>query len=163
MKMRRPHAVPLSRFVAERFLRLYAITGPKGFVFPAVYTDRKPMSENTLNAALRRMGFSKDEICAHGFRSTASTILNECGQWSPDAIERALGHKARDTVRGAYDRGERWQERVRMAEWWSAYLERIKRAVAHDKNRFVQSIAQGRFPRHPQRIDQAQINTESRD
>jgi integrase len=80
------------------------------------------MSENTLNAALRRMGFKKDEATAHGFRATASTLLNESGRFSPDAIECALAHVPDNAVRAAYHRGQHWDERVRMAEWWSDLL-----------------------------------------
>lgn len=84
------------------------------------------MSENTLNAALRRLGYSTDEMTSHGFRSTASTLLNESGKWSPDAIERALAHGDTDVVRGAYHRGAHWDERVRMAQWWSDYLDGLR-------------------------------------
>lgn len=123
MKARRDHSVPLSRQVIALFRDLRALTGPKGFVFPAFHTTRRPMSENTVNAAFRRMGFDKDEVTAHGLRSTASTLLNECGLWNPDAIERALAHGFSDAVRGAYHRGQHWEERVRMAQWWSDYLD----------------------------------------
>jgi len=84
------------------------------------------MSENTLNAAFRRMGFSKDEVSAHGLRATASTLLNECGLWNPDAIERALAHGDSNATRGAYARGQFWEERVRMAQWWSNYLDELR-------------------------------------
>jgi integrase len=84
------------------------------------------MSENTLNATLRRLGYSTDEMTSHGFRSTASTLLNESGKWSADAIERALAHGDSDAVRGAYHRGAHWQERVRMAQWWSDYLDGLR-------------------------------------
>lgn len=84
------------------------------------------MSENTVNASLRRMGFGRDEVTAHGFRSTASTFLNESGKWHPDAIERALAHGDSNAVRGAYNRGTYWDERVRMAQWWSDYLDALK-------------------------------------
>jgi integrase len=80
------------------------------------------MSENTLNASFRRMGFSKDEVTAHGLRATASTMLNESGLWNPDAIERALAHGESNATRGAYHRGVHWEERVRMAQWWSDHL-----------------------------------------
>lgn len=126
MKARRDHAVPLSKEVVALFRELRALTGPSGYVFPAMHTPRRPMSENTVNAAFRRMGFDKDEVTAHGLRATASTLLNECGLWNPDAIERALAHGFSDAVRGAYHRGQHWEERVRMAQWWSEYLERIK-------------------------------------
>ena len=82
------------------------------------------MSENTINAALRRLGYSSDEMTAHGFRSMASTLLNESGQWSADAIERALAHQDSSMVRAAYHRGEHWDERVKMAQWWSDELDR---------------------------------------
>ena len=122
MKARRSHAVPLSPRVVELFGSLRELTGPTGYMFPAVHSNRLPMSENTLNAALRRMGFSKEEVCAHGFRSTASTLLNESGLWSADAIERALAHGPTNSVRAAYHRGQHWDERVRMAGWWSDHL-----------------------------------------
>ena len=126
MKARREHSVPLSRQVIALFRDLRALTGPKGVVFPALHTTRRPMSENTVNAAFRRMGFDKDEVTAHGLRSTASTLLNESGLWNPDAIERALAHGFSDAVRGAYHRGQHWEERVRMAQWWSDFLDELK-------------------------------------
>lgn len=126
MKARRPHAVPLSPQAIALFKELYALTGPDGYVFPAFHTFSRPMSENTVNAAFRRMGFGKDEVTGHGLRATASTLLNESGKWNPDAIERALAHGFSDAVRGAYHRGQHWDERVRMAAWWSDYLDRLK-------------------------------------
>lgn len=126
MKARRPHAVPLSPQAVALFKELYSLTGPEGFVFPAIHTSSRPMSENTINAAFRRMGFGKDEVTGHGLRATASTLLNESGKWNPDAIERALAHGFSDAVRGAYHRGQHWEERVRMAAWWSDYLDRLK-------------------------------------
>lgn len=125
MKARRAHSVPLSRKVVDLFKELHELTGPDGFVFPAFHTSRRPMSENTVNAAFRRMGFGKDEQTAHGLRATASTLLNECGLWNPDAIERALAHGFSDAVRGAYHRGQHWDERVKMAQWWSDYLDEL--------------------------------------
>ena len=77
------------------------------------------MSENTLNGALRRMGFSKEEVTSHGFRATASTLLNESGKWAPDAIEAELAHIGSDEVRRAYHRALYWDERLRMADWWA--------------------------------------------
>lgn len=129
MKARRPHSVPLSRQVVSLFQELRALTGPKGLVFPAFHTSRRPMSENTINAALRRMGFGRDEASAHGFRSTASTLLNESGLWNPDAIERALAHGDSNAVRGAYHRGQYWDERVRMAQWWSDHLDQLRQGA----------------------------------
>ncbi len=126
MKARRAHSVPLSPQVVALLGELRAVTGGDGYVFPALYSPRRPMSENTINVALRRMGFGKDEATAHGFRATASTLLNESGKWQPDAIERALAHGDSDAVRGTYSRGQYWEERVRMAAWWSDYLDRLR-------------------------------------
>ncbi|WP_051661234.1 tyrosine-type recombinase/integrase [Bosea sp. 117] len=89
-------------------------TGDHPLVFPSVRTWLRPISENALNAALRRLGYAKDEATAHGFRATASTLLNESGLWSADAIERELGHVEADEVRRAHARGEHWEERVKM-------------------------------------------------
>jgi len=125
-KMRRSHFVPLSPCVVQLLRETHRLTGPSGYVFPASHTHRLPMSENTLNAALRRMGFKKDEATAHGFRATASTFLNQSGQFSADAIERALAHAPRDAIRAAYHRGDHWDERARMAEWWSTYLLKLE-------------------------------------
>lgn len=88
------------------------------------------MSENTLNAALRRLGYTSGEMTAHGFRATASTLLNESGKWHPDAIERALAHGESDKVRAAYHRGAHWDERVEMAQWWSDYLDQLRNGAA---------------------------------
>lgn len=126
MKARRTHVVPLSRQVLELLEQLKAVTGGKGYVFPALYTWKRPMSENTINVALRRLGYSKEEVTAHGFRSTASTLLNESGKWHPDAIERALAHGDSNAIRGTYNRGNYWDERVRMAQWWSDYLQHLQ-------------------------------------
>lgn len=127
MKARRPHDVPLSNQVLALFVELQKLTGPAGYVFPALHTRRRPMSENTVNAAFRRMGFDKDEVTAHGLRATASTLLNECGMWNPDAIERALAHGFSDAVRGTYHRGRHWDERVAMAQWWSDHLDGLRK------------------------------------
>ena len=126
MKMRKAHVVPLSGQTIALFREVHAATGPTGFVFPSIRTRTRPMSENTLNAALRRLGYSSEEMTAHGFRATASTLLNESGKWNPDAIERALSHGETDKVRAAYHRGAHWAERVEMAQWWSDYLGRLR-------------------------------------
>lgn len=128
MKMRKPHKVPLSRQVIAYLEELAPLTktGPAGFVFPAFHTTRKPMSENTINQALRRMGYSKDEMTAHGWRSTASSLLNESGKWNPDAIERSLAHTDRNAVRHVYNRSSFWHERVEMHQWWSDYLDQLR-------------------------------------
>lgn len=125
-KMRRAHFVPLSPTVIKLLRETHRLTGPDGYVFPALNRRQSPMSENTLNVALRRMGFSKEEATSHGFRATASTFLNECSQFSADAIERALAHAPTSAVRAAYHRGEHWPERVAMAQWWSDFLEKLE-------------------------------------
>ncbi|MCJ2178473.1 tyrosine-type recombinase/integrase [Novosphingobium album (ex Hu et al. 2023)] len=126
MKMRKAHQVPLSRQSIEILSEVHAITGPSGYVFPSIRSSRRPMSENTINGGLRRLGFSGDEMTAHGFRAMASTLLNESGKWHPDAIERALAHGDEDRVRAAYHRGAHWKERVEMAQWWSDYLDQLR-------------------------------------
>jgi len=126
MKMRRPHQVPLSRQSIEILREAREVSGPNGYVFPSVRARSRPMSENTINAGLRRLGFAGDEMTAHGFRAMASTLLNESGKWSPDAIERALAHGDDDRVRAAYHRGAHWKERVEMAQWWSDYLDTLR-------------------------------------
>lgn len=125
-KLRKPHAVPLST-QAIAFLRsLEAHSAGLGHMFPGLRTHLRPMSENALNVAFRRMGFGADEVTAHGLRSTASTLLNQSGKWHPDAIERALAHGDSDAVRGAYNRGHYWDERVAMMQWWSDYLDMLQ-------------------------------------
>jgi integrase len=125
-KMRRVHFVPLSLTVIQLLRETHELTGPSGYIFPASTTPRCPMSENTLNAALRRMGFKKDEVTSHGFRATASTLLNECSPFSADAIELALAHAPASAVRAVYHRGQHWEERVQMAQWWSEFLQKIE-------------------------------------
>jgi integrase len=126
MKKRREHVVPLSRQVLALLMELRGLTGGGRFLFPAQGKPGRVMSENTANEALRRMGFAADEMTAHGFRAMASTLLNESGLWHPDAIERALAHRDGDQVRAAYHRGAHWDERVRMAQWWSDKLDSLR-------------------------------------
>jgi integrase len=129
MKMRRPHAVPLSRQVLAYLAELHDLTGPDGYILPAFHTSRRPMSENTINQAFRRMGYAAGQITAHGLRTTASTLLNESGKWSPDAIERSLAHADTNAIRGIYNRGFYWEERVAMHQWWSDYLDQLRTQV----------------------------------
>lgn len=129
MKMRKAHHVPLSRQSVALFREVQAITGPKGYVFPSIRTRARPMSENTLNAGLRRLGYASDEMTAHGFRAMASTLLNESGKWHPDAIERALAHGDDNKARAAYHRGPHWKERVKMAQWWSDHLDQLRKGA----------------------------------
>ena len=126
MKMGKEHAVPLSRQVVEMLKDARRVTGMGKYVFPAIGNKARPMSENTINAALRRMGYGPDEMTAHGFRATASTLLNESGLWSPDAVERSLAHADTNEVRSAYHRGSHWAERARMAQWWSDHLDGLR-------------------------------------
>ena len=123
MKMRKPHKVPVPDSSLKLLEELEKLTGWGELLFPAQTTSKKPMSENTLNQALRRMGFSADEVTSHGFRSTFSTFANESGQWSPDAIEAYCARQDRNAVRRAYNRAAYWEERVLISEWWSALLE----------------------------------------
>lgn len=127
MKMGKAHHVPLSKQALAVLKQVHAATGPTGYVFPSIRSRTRPMSENTLNAALRRLGYSSNEMTAHGFRAMASTLLNESGKWNPDAIERALAHADSDKVRAAYHRGAHWQERVTMAQWWSDHLDQLRK------------------------------------
>lgn len=128
-KMRKAHHVPLSRQSVAILQEVFAVTGPTGYVFPSIRSRKRPMSDNTLNAALRRLGYTTDEMTAHGFRAMASTLLNESGKWSPDAIERALAHGDSDKVRAAYHRGAHWKERVEMAQWWSDHLDQLRKGA----------------------------------
>jgi integrase len=125
-KMRRPHRVPLSPQAVAVLTELKVITGRSNLVLHSVRTVREPISENTLNAALRRLGYSKDEMTAHGFRATASTLLNESGKWNPDAIERQLAHVEGNDVRRVYARGEHWKERAEMMAWWADHLDELR-------------------------------------
>jgi integrase len=125
-KMRRPHSIPLSR-QALAILGLIEHDGTySNFLFPSLRSVKKPMSENTINAALRRMGYAQDEVTGHGFRAMAATQLNEMGIWNPDAIERQLAHCEGNAVRRAYTRGEYWDERVRMMQHWSDHLHHLR-------------------------------------
>ncbi len=126
MKMRRPHKVPLPSQAIAILMQLREITGYGRLVFPSVRSLQRPISDNTLNAALRRLGYSQDEATAHGFRATASTLLNESGLWHADAIERQLAHEDADSIRRAYARAEFWDERVRMMRWWADKLDALR-------------------------------------
>ena len=124
MKMRAPHVVPLSRQVVVILRELHALTGSGKYVFPGARTNGRPMSENAVLAALRRLGYAKDEMTGHGFRSMASTLLNEQG-WNRDAIERQLAHAERDSVRAAYNYAEHLPERRKMMQAWSDHLDEL--------------------------------------
>ena len=126
MKMRRDHVVPLPDQAIALLDDLRRMNGNGEYLFPSLRTWKRPMSENTLNAALRRMGYSGDEMTAHGFRASFSTLANESGLWNPDAIERALAHVEKNEVRRAYAQGEHWDERVKLADWWVGFLDDLR-------------------------------------
>ncbi len=125
MKAREKHVVPLSTQAVAILRELYPLTGHVGkYVFPGARSADRPMSENTVLAALRRMGYEVGMMTGHGFRSMASTILNEQG-WHRDAIERQLAHAERDSVRAAYNYAEHMPERKKMMQAWAAYLDQL--------------------------------------
>ena len=126
MKMKRPHRVPLAPRAVVILRELQTITGHGKFLFPSIRSAARCMSENTINAALRRLGFKKDEMTGHGFRSAASSMLNESGLWNADAIERQLAHVDNDNVRRAYARADFWDERVRMMTWWADHCDKLR-------------------------------------
>ena len=126
MKMRKPHRVPLAPSALSILKELRKLTGQGRFLFPSVRSAARCMSENTLNAALRRMGFRNEDMTSHGFRASASSMLNECGLWNADAIERQLAHVDGDSVRRAYARAEFWDERVQMMAWWADRCEALR-------------------------------------
>lgn len=125
-KMRRPLKVPLTPQSIAILRSIQRLTGSGRFVFPSLRSVERPMSDNCLNAALRRLGFDNTEMTAHGFRAMACSLLNESGLWHADAIERQLGHCDSNEVRRAYARAEYWDERVRMMNWWSDQLDLLK-------------------------------------
>ncbi len=125
MKMREKHIVPLSRQAVAILQELYPLTGQGKFVFPGARSLQRPMSENTVNAALRRLGYDKDTMTGHGFRHMASTLLNEQG-WNRDAIERQMAHAERNSIRATYNYAEYLPERHRMMQSWADYLEALK-------------------------------------
>lgn len=125
MKMREQLLVPLSRQSLHILEELRAVTGSGKYLFPSLTSSLRPISENTLNQALRRLGYSGDEMTSHGFRSMASTLLNELG-WNRDAIERQLAHAERSEVRAAYNFAEFLPERRKMMQAWADYLDELR-------------------------------------
>lgn len=123
MKMRREHLVPLSHQAVELLRELHPLTGRGRYIFPG-RTQARPMSNAAITAALRYMGFEKGQMTAHGFRSMASTMLNEQG-WPADVIERQLAHVERNETRGAYNRAEWLEDRRKMMQHWSDYLDKL--------------------------------------
>jgi integrase len=127
MKMRAPHLVPLSRQSLEILKELKEATGDGQYLFPKLGDRFRPMSENTVNKALRTMGYVREEMTGHGFRSTASTLLNE-HRWDRDAIERQLAHTERSGVRAAYNYAEHLPVRRQMMQAWADYLDQLRLA-----------------------------------
>jgi len=127
MKMRMPHLVPLSRQAVEVFREIHPLTGEGQFVFPSQRTNDRPISDNTINAALRRMGIdTREEMTAHGFRAMARTILDEVLGFRPDFIEHQLAHAVRDPNGRAYNRTAHLAERRKMMQAWADYLDKLK-------------------------------------
>ena len=134
MKMKRDHLVPLAPQAIAVLQEIQPLTGIGRYVFPSTLSAGRPMSENTVNSALRRLGYMKGQFTGHGFRSMASTLLNENG-WTPDAIERQLAHVEGNAVRAAYNYAEHLDERRRMMQWWADYLEGLRHGGNMESNR----------------------------
>jgi integrase len=126
--MRREHEVPLSRQAIAIIRSMQDVSGHGPYVFPAFHTFKRPLSENTINLALKRLGYG-GAMTAHGFRATASTLLNTSGKWRADAIECALAHKDTNGTRSVYNRSPYWDERAEMMQWWSDELDRLRKSA----------------------------------
>jgi integrase len=126
MKMREPHLVPLATQAVEILRELHALTGGGRYVFPGARTNGRPMSENAVLAALRRLGYAKGEMSGHGFRAMARTILDEVLHVRPDFIEHQLAHAVRDPNGRAYNRTAHLDERRKMMQLWAGYLDKLK-------------------------------------
>ncbi len=133
-KMRRAHQVPLSRQALEIIASMKSISGCSEYVFPAFHKLTQPISENTINQALRRLGYG-GIMTAHGFRSTASSLLNESGRWHPDVIEHALAHQDKNAIRAIYNRSSYLTQRREMMQWWSDQLSELKRQATEPVSR----------------------------
>lgn len=124
MKMKKPHIVPLSRQAIEVLRRLHGFSGHGVYLFPSIRTLTRPMSDMTVGAALKALGYGSDKMTPHGFRAMATSLLAEQG-WSGDAIERQLAHTERNKVRAAYHRSEHLEERRKMMQAWADYLDTL--------------------------------------
>lgn len=142
-QMRMPHIVPLSEQSIAILKQIKDITGNNELIFPGDHNPYKPMCENTVNKALRVMGYdTKKDICGHGFRAMACSALMESGLWAKDAVERQMSHQERNTVRMAYiHKAEHLEARKTMMQWWSDYLEACRESYAPPytigKNKFI--------------------------
>lgn len=124
MKMGEVHIIPLSQQAIDILQSIHPLTSDGNYIFPSIRSHARPMSENTINGALRRMGYEKDEMTGHGFRSMASTLLHELG-WPHEAIERQLAHAERNKVVAAYNYAEYLPKRKEMMQWWADYLDEL--------------------------------------
>ena len=129
MKMKDAHVVPLPSQAVAILRDVERLTGGGRYCFASLRTSKRPMSENTVNAALRRLGFDKETMTGHGFRAMASSLLNEQG-WAPDVIERQLAHAERNKVRAAYNRAQYMAERRKMMQAWADYLDALRDGAA---------------------------------
>jgi integrase len=158
MKMRERHIVPLSKQAIALLRELRALTGTGKYLFPSLRDPTRSMSYNTVTFALRRLGYSGEEMTAHGFRAMASTCLNELG-WQPDIIERQLAHAERNKVRAAYNRAERLADRLAdrrtMMQAWADYLDGL-RAGKRESNVIEQTFqsTDGRTKSESRTLDQ---------
>ncbi|HDZ2573130.1 TPA: tyrosine-type recombinase/integrase [Klebsiella pneumoniae] len=127
-KMRTPHIVPLSQQATDILNQIREISGDQELLFPSIRNPSRPMSENTINKALRLMEYNtKEDVCGHGFRAMACSALIESGLWSQDAVERQMSHQERNSVRAAYiHKAEHLEARKAMMQWWSDYLDRCR-------------------------------------
>lgn len=129
MKGRRPHRIPLAPQAVAILQDLYPLTGRWRYVFPGIRSKQRPMSENTVNAALRRLGYTTDDMTGHGFRHMASTLLHEMG-FDSRVVETQLAHRDGNEVRGIYNRAEYWGDRVAMMQAWADYLDSLRMGAA---------------------------------
>ena len=125
MKMRQQHDVPLSKQALEVLRDVWPLSEGGDLMFPSIRSIHRPLSENAFNSALRRMGYTKEEVTAHGFRATASTILNSRG-YDPDVIEAVLAHQDMNSIRRAYNRATYWKQRIKLMQDWAELLDELK-------------------------------------
>ena len=130
MKRRREHLIPLSKQALAILREIQPLTGKGQYVFQGRNSLKRPLSENTINAALRKMGFEDDVMTGHGFRATARTILDEVLGFRPDIIEHQLSHMVKDPDGRAYNRTKHLDERARMMQEWANYLSTLKTSNA---------------------------------
>ncbi len=128
MKMRRMHYVPLSHQALDVLEELHVISGHSRYLFPSIRSPKRPMSDATVNAALRRLGYAQEEMTGHGFRSMFSTVANE-NNWPPDIIERQLAHVDKNTVRAAYNHAEYMPQRRELLQWWADWLDGVSKSL----------------------------------